>query len=237
MEDKMRRLSTLALALALLVGTAWAQVPTPKQSQAFVTWADDLTATSYTYCAMTGQYGNPFGESRLGTAAIKTTGSSTSVTEVTAGTNPFTNLAVGDMLIVRRSATSASITDRVSIVTRTDAANVVVSSAVNWSGQQFRWLKKSCGTAVTDGWFGVGVFNTVESQLEWVTKAATSLEMQTECAIGAGLPVPVWTTSATAAGQWSHVITAGVYDRCRVGLKLTTDTGVQVVNAHISVKW
>jgi len=227
----MKRISILTLALALVAGAGWAQT---KQSVAYVTWADNLAATSYTYCAMRGQSGNPFGEPYLGTAAIKPDAAATAFTGVTAGTNPFASLAVGDMLIVRRSPTA---TDRVAIVAKADAANVTVSSTVNWSGHQFRWMDKTCGTAVTDGWFGVGVFGTIGVQLEWVTKAATSLEMQTECAIGSGLPVIVKEQSATASGQWATVVTAGVYDRCRVGLKLTTDTGDQVVNAHIATKW
>jgi len=182
---------------------------------------------------MAGQNGDPFGEPLLGTAQIKTTGSSTTVEENVVGTNPFASLAVGDMILVRRG----TVTDRVSITAKASAASITVSSAVDWSaGLDFRWLDLTCGTAVTDGWIGVGAFYNVAVTVEWVTKAATSLDFQTECAMGPGLPAIVETRSATAVGQWALVITAGVYDRCRVGMKLTADTGAQVVNAYIAVK-
>lgn len=229
----MRKKLLLAVLAALLPLVSSAQGPS--QAQGFVLWAWDLTETSYTYCVMGGQGGHPFATPLVNYAAIKTTGSSTSVTEAVAGTNPFTYLAVGDMLLVRRDP---NYFDRVVIVTRTDAANVVVSSAVDWSaGYPFSWLDRTCGTAATNGWFPVGTFTTITAQTEWVTKNATSLEMQTECAMGEGSPVISETYSFTAAGNHAHTITAGVYDRCRVGLKLTTDAGVQLVNAHLSVKW
>lgn len=231
------RKTILALALlAALLLPMGSSAQAPTQAQGFVMWAWDLTDTSYTYCALAGYQGNPFGPPLAGSAAIKTTGSSTNITEVTAGTNPFTYLAVGDMLLVRKVPQTEF--DRVVIVTRTDAANVVVNTAVDWSaGYQFYWLDRTCGTAVTNGWFSVGTFTTIEAQTEWSTKNATSLEMQTECAMGVGGPVIAETYSFSAVGNHAHVITAGVYDRCRVGLKLTGDTGVQVVNSHLSVKW
>lgn len=218
----------LALAALALPSSALAQ-----QAMAWSVYAYDVTAASYTYCALQGQNGDPFAEPYLGTAKIKTTGSSTTVEENVVGTNPFANLAVGDMILVRRG----TVTDRVSITAKASAASITVSSAVNWSaGYDFRWLDLTCGTGTTDGWFGVGAFYNVDVTVEWVTKNATSLDFQTECAIGPGLPVILETKSATAVGQWGPTITAGVYDRCRVGMKLTADTGAQVVNAHVAVK-
>lgn len=225
------KLTLLTAFLALSAALSSAQ---GSQAQGFVTWADDVSAVAYTYCAMLGASGSPFGNPLVGPARIKTTGLSADVTEVTAGTNPFALLAVGDMLLVRRSP---NYVDRVVITVKANDANVTVSTPVNWSaGYSFSWLDKACGTTVTDGWFQVGVFTTVETQVEWITKNATSLEMQTECAMGAGLPTVVLTDSLTAVVNWSQVVTAGVYDRCRLGIKITGDTGAQVVNAHLSVK-
>lgn len=230
------------LVLALLGLLAAAAPVAAQQSMAWVVYANDVSAAAYTYCVMTGQNGDPFGEPRIGPSRIKTVGSSTTVTEVTAGSLPFAALAVGDMIEVRRGA----VTDRVSITAKASGASITVSSAVSWAGGtvesggaagvDFRWRDLACGTAVTDGWVGTGTFHTIGVTIEWVTKNATSLDFQTECAIGPGLPIILETKSATAVGQWGPTITAGVYDRCRVGLKLSTDTGAQVVNAHIEVK-
>jgi hypothetical protein len=227
----MKKLVSIALALlALLAATA------PASAQQVMAWSlynYDVSAAAYTYCVMKGQNGDPFGEPLIGPAQVTTVGSSTTVTEKVASTNPFTNLAVGDMLIVRRG----EVTDRVSITAKASAASITVSSAVNWSaGLDFRWLDLNCGTAVTDGWVGVGTFSTVGFTVEWVTKNATSLEFQTECAIGPGQPGILETRSVTAIGNYGPTLTAGVYDRCRLGIKLSTDTGVQSVNAHIEVK-
>lgn len=225
----MRKLVLALLGLLVAAAPAAAQ----QQSMAWVVYANDWSAVSYTYCVMEGQRGDPFGEPLMGTSKVKTVGSNTTVTEVTAGSLPFTNLAVGDMLLVRRG----EVTDRVSIVAKASGASITVSSAVDWSAElDFRWMDLKCGTAVTDGWVGTGAFHTVALTLEWVTKNATSLGYQTECAIGAGLPIILETGTATAVGQWGPAITAGVYDRCRLGIKINTDTGAQVVNAHIEVK-
>jgi hypothetical protein len=224
----MRKLVLALLGLLVAAAPAAAQ-----QSLAWSLYANDVSAVSYTYCVMAGQRGDPFGEPLLGTAKVKTVGSSTTVTEVTAGTNPFTSLAVGDMILVRRG----EVTDRVAITAKASAASITVSTAVDWSAElDFRWMDLTCGTAVTNGWVGVGTFQTVCATVEWVTKNATSLDYQVECAMGPGLPIILETKSATAVGQWGPCITSGVYDRCRIGTKLTADTGAQVVNAHIEVK-
>jgi hypothetical protein len=224
------------LVLALLGLVAMAVPVAAQQSMAWSLYAYDVSAGSYTYCIMKGNNGDPYGQSMTGPAQIKTTGSSTTVTENVASTNPFTNLNIGDMIEVVRDPVTG-VTDRVSITAKASNASVTVSATVNWSnGYNFRWRQLACGTAVTDGWAGTGTFNTACATIEYVTKNATSLDYQVECAIGAGLPIIVKTESATAVGQWGPCITAGVYDRCRIGMKLTGDVGVQVVNAHIEVK-
>lgn len=112
-----------------------------------------LDALTLTYCKVTGQNNDPFGPPRANDFRIKTTGSSTSVTENTASTNPFTDLALGDILVVARPDGT---TDTRVIVVRTDAANVTIDSAVDWTGGfAFRWLKQSCGTTANDGWITV----------------------------------------------------------------------------------
>lgn len=233
----MRKLVLALLGLLVVAAPAAAQ-----QSMAWSLYAYDVSAASYTYCVLAGQNGDPFGEPLLGPSRIKTDGSNTTVTEVVTDSLPFAALAVGDVIQVRRGG----VTDRVSITAKASGASITVSSAVNWAGGgveaggsagvDFRWLDLSCGTADTNGWIGVGTFQTVQTELDWVTKNAASLDMQTECAFGPGLANILETRNLTAAGTYSLIVTAGVYDRCRIGLKLNADGGAQVVNAHIRTK-
>jgi len=238
MVRKMKKLLA-ALLLAFVPALALAQpAPAvfPLVSFGYVTWAEDTSATSLTYCSMQGINGDAFGKPILISIPIKTTGSSTSVTEVTASSFPFTNVSVGDMIIVKRADTIGT-TDKVAVTARADASNITVSSAVNWSnGYSFSWLKKVCGTTAADGWIQLTGFNNIQSTVEWVTKAGTSIDYSLECSIGPGLPIVVNASSATAVGQWSTVVTAGIYDRCRLGLKISGDSGTNLVNAYLAIK-
>lgn len=223
----------LVLALLGLLAAAAPVAAQQSQSMAWLIYAKDVSDAAYSYCVMEGQRNDPFGEPLVGPAQVKTTGASTTVEENVAGTNPFANLAVGDMILVRRG----EVTDRVSITAKASAASITVSATVNWTGgYDFSWMDMVCGTGVTNGWVRTGAFQTIAATIEVVTLNATSIDFQTECAIGAGLPVILETKSANAVGQWGPVISDGVYDRCRVGLKLTADGGAQVVNAHFEVK-
>jgi len=94
----------------------------------------------------------------------------------------------------------------------------------------------TCGAAVTDGWMRTPTRNPITFVLEWITKAATSLEWQIECkATGDGLPVVVNSSaSLTAAGNTFGVIWAHNWHSCRVGLKLTTDSGTNSVTSYMT---
>lgn len=221
-----------AAALVLLAAPLASAQAT--QGMAWVTYQQDISAASYTYCRMVGVNDDPWQSPLKGPAAVLTVGSSTTVTEAVAGTDPFLRVSVGDMLIVRTGENS---TDRVSVATKVDDGEITVSSAVDWSNvYEFEWLKRQCGTGATDGWIGVGAFSTLQAQLEVTAFSATTIDHILQCAIGAGLPVDVDTSTVNATGQKAVVVASGVYDRCRFGLKITGDTGTNTSNAFIAVK-
>lgn len=228
----------LAVLVALLMSSAHASAQ-QVQKFAWSTYAYDWTAVAYTYCSMLGQNGDPFAAAFNGTSRVKTVGSNTTVTEFTAGALPFANLAVGDMLMVRRIAGATVVTDRVSITAKASGASITVSSAVDWSatgGLEFSWLDLTCGTAAADGWFYVRGFDGVDATVEWNTKNATSLDMQLECKVADGSAYTVSTRNLTATGVYQIPLLTGVYDRCRLGMKLNTDTGAQSINSYVAVK-
>lgn len=148
-QTTMKWLTTTAvLALAALLAPAVAHA----QDVAQLSFAYDLDSAAYVYPKMTGANGDPFGAARQGPSNIKTVGSSTSVTEATASAAPFTNLVAGDTILVRRA--NGSIDKRI-IVTRTDASNVVIDTAVDWSrtgGYAFTFFSSTYGTTDADGW-------------------------------------------------------------------------------------
>ena len=129
----------------------------------------DLDSTTLTYCSMVGINGDPYGSPIPVQGKIKTSGSSTTVTEVVTGSNPFTEVAVGDTLYVDKGTLGL---DAVIVVARTDAANVTVSSAVNWdnggAGRTFGFKKQTCGTGATNGWINVfgGLFYDITLQYD-----------------------------------------------------------------------
>lgn len=138
------------LLLAMTVGPPLGWADTQRTANFMIRF--DVDSVTETFCRVTGQNGDPYGGTIPATPQIKTTGSSTSVTENVSGTNPFADLAVGDLLLVTR-ATGTGGTDLRVITVRTDAANVTVDVAVDWSGGfTFRYLKTRCGTTDADGW-------------------------------------------------------------------------------------
>ena len=145
----------------------------------------DVESTTLTYCAMLGSRGDPWGEPLKVSVPIDTVGSSTSVSAVTAATNPFANVAVGDALFVRLGAAGGNVTDMVWVTVRTDADNITVSSAVDWSaGFVFEYLDLTCGTSSTDGWINVTKFKTVQLTIQYEIGDLGGLDVTWECKEG-----------------------------------------------------
>jgi hypothetical protein len=235
----------LALLFAVAASAAQAQSLSGNFAHQF-----DVDVTSLTYCLVTGQNGDPFAAARPGKAAIKTTGTSTTVAEFTVGTNPFADLSVGDTLIVTRDASAIPVSQTVVVVAKASAASITVSGAgltlTGSGGHQFTWLKQTCGTTVNDGWANVGGYQTVSLTSLYEQGDLDALVVRWECkAAGIGAqPVIVYPGESSDCGLGGTLstdrcsfATAGVTARltvlvednpfqyCRVGVAMaTTDT-------------
>lgn len=206
-----------------------------------------LDATTMTYCVVLGRGDSPFATGRLNDFKIKTVGSTTTVTEDTASTNPFTDLAVGDLIQVDRTDGT---TDVRVILARASAASVTVDSVVDWTGGfKFSWFKQKCGTAATDGWVDVSGYSdkTITFSLEQVNVTG-GIDVRWECkgdstAGTTALPVILYPgeTDGCGGGTLSSGVcnftTAGITSRtsvvsfepwgaCRLGVLIhTSDDG------------
>lgn len=189
------------------------------------TYRYNLDSTAIIYCKVTGQNGSPFADAgaRAGTARIKTVGSNVAVSAQTAGQNPFAAIAVNDIIIVKRPLGPDDV--RV-VATRTDADNITVDLAVDWStnttGFEFRWLQTTCGTTDADGWVEAGGgqrVKTVTFLLQQISGVVGGIDVRIECkgqSLGA-LPTPVYPVTATAscapgtnASGFCNFTTAGI---------------------------
>ena len=212
------KLLLLTSALSLWALPVAAQTAALAKADLAYNW--DVDSSTLTYPKLLGTKG-PFDAPIPGDGLIKTTGSSTSVTENTVGSNPFTLLSVGDVLIVTRTT---GLTDVRVIVTRTDAANVVIDTAVDWTGGfAFQWKKFVTGTTVNDGWFDVGNYHDKQVVIEWNQgDIATSVDFRVECK-GAGLNADNVQVSPATPGTVTALPVAnkGYVDRVFVSLELS----------------
>jgi hypothetical protein len=223
-----RHLTIPAALLGLLVVAMPARAQDPVAGNFAIRY--DLDSTTLIYPRVIGQ-GSPFSGPSAGSAPIKTTGSSVSVAAVTAGTNPFANLAVDDVLVVSRATGTTDI--RV-IVAKADADNVTVDLAVDWSaGFQFRWLDTQTGTSEGDGWINVGNYQSrmITFQLEQISGVTGGIDTRIECRSG-GIdthPTIVWPGASgtaascgagTLAGGFCNFTAAGIASRTAVLLNL-----------------
>ena len=238
----MRLKALLAGGLLLLTSAASAQ----EQFSAGFMNLYDVDSSTLTYCVMTGRGGDPFAGPIPVQGRIKTTGSSTTVTEVTTGSNPFTAVAVGDTLVVDRGQGNV---DTVIVTVRTDAANVTVSSAVNWensgNGRTFGFYDQTCGTGATNGWISVTQGTITNLTLQYDQGDLDALWVRWECKTGAtgAQPVILYPGESDGCGggtldtghcsfatpgltsRLSVVDTVTSFSQCRIGVRYnTTDT-------------
>lgn len=236
----MKRALTL-LALALLAAPAVAQ---ERRSASFMNLYD-VDSGTLNYCVMRGYGGDPFAGPIPGPSRIETSGSSTTVTEVTTGDNPFNDLAVGDTIIVDRGQGNV---DTVVVVAKASAASITVSSAVNWengtTGRSWSWYDQTCGTGATNGWINVGE-PIINMTIQYEQGDLDALLVRWECktsAVGAA-PVVLYPGESDGCGggtlasghcsfttpgitsRLSVVDTASSFSQCRLGVAYaTTDT-------------
>jgi hypothetical protein len=227
------------LLLLLLAGPSWAQSGGKGTADLVVGY--DVASTTLTYAAHVGARGDPWADPFRVNIPIETSGASTSVTAVTATTLPFADLAVGDLLLVRRDN---SVTDRVWITVKTDGDNVTVSSSVDWSaGYTFEWMDLTTGTGATDGWISVSGYKSVQMTVQYEAGDLAGLDVVWECKeastfsgavqvypgpsddCGYGTLNTNVCTYATLGDRQTVEITHNVYSYCRVGLAYRTSDG------------
>lgn len=239
--------------VALLGLTPIASAQSPKAIvEAVLVDEYDVPAAGYTYVTFADQnitspaqpLKGALGPGVIKNVRVKTVGSSTTVTAVTAGTGPFDNLAAGDLLIfpqVKIGTDTNTVGEReVVIASVTSDDEVVVSAAIDLSspatGFTFRFKKRYSDTAADRMFFDVSDFNTLSFQADVEAINATSLDFIVECRLrkfGRAYTEAGWTKNFTAAGQ-ARVDIAVHQDQCRVGWKFNTDTGVQDVAVHFA---
>lgn len=240
------RWSRVILAL-LLTAPSYAQVVGPNYKAVFVT-AYDIDTADPIFCVTTGQNGSPWAAPRIGSGTggnnIKTSGSSTTVTEVTTDSLPFTLLSVGDQIFVNGNTRY--------ITAKASGASITVNSAVNiengGSGYPFTWNKVSCGTAITDGWIPVADARevTVKIQVDQLNVTG-GINAKIQCkdnnqdiTVFQVYPDPADTATAechtmnfTAVNACAYIV-PGTWDACRVSLDIGTadDGGDLTTNAE-----
>lgn len=179
----MKRRIALVLALALAIASFGSRASTQTTRSANFAYRYNLRSTTFTYCRVLGLNGSPWtGNAISGLGQIKTTGSSTAVTENTAGQAPFAPINVDDILVVKRGTTAP---DDVRVVAvKTDNSNITVDTAVDWSaGFQFNWFRTVCGTTASDGWIETSGLSTKEVvwNLVQLGTATGGIDVQWQC--------------------------------------------------------
>lgn len=251
----MKKVLSILLLLPAFVGAS-------EQRVANYSYKYDLDSTNVIYCSLVGQSASAYGPGITGVARILTSGSSTTVSAVTAGTNPFADLGVGDVIAVRRETA----TDVVYITAKASADSVTVDTAVDWgnsgSGRQFTWLDLRCGTAITDGWIDVAGTQDKKFSIEYNAGDST-VDVRLECmdaSIGAS-PVVAYPGEAdtcgsggTLASGYCQFAAGGVgitnrlsivsyepWSKCRLGIKINgadaSDAGANLeqISAYVTI--
>jgi hypothetical protein len=222
MKTKLFTIAFLLLVAAFSYG---------EQQTAPLVYVKDVGDASYTYCKLEGQGGDPWGPPKTGRGLIKTTGSSVTIDATTGSDDPFTELTAGDVIYFFSGNTYYS--RRVATVASVD--QITVDTAVTLTDVSWTWRKAVCGTGAGDGWLDVSDFKTLNFTVSWITKNATSIDYSLECRAGdaSAYFVTDGRVSMTATGVNMYVARDAVFDACRVGLKITADTGANSVSAYL----
>ena len=249
----MRKSLTLLVALLVALASA-AQAALPEDAVRFPLMSDyELDATSFIYCRTLGPTGLVDEDPIAVGIPIKTGGSGTDVVAVTAGSNPFANVAIGDELLL--PAYPGGAIQRRYVVTRADADNITINATaaigVNPASSYtqyptFAFRKRVCGSTATDGWFpvhGADMIN-VQLQIDQIN-TTTGIDYQIECKIDGTVAVGVIVigpTTQTAVWRSGNIVTEP-WDFCRLGLKMTsTDDGpdagatAEKISAYVEIR-
>lgn len=172
----------------------------------------DVDSATLTYCVTNGADKGPFTDPISVLPKIKTTGASTTVTELTASTNPFTTVAVGDVLVILTPSTTDPLSTTLVVVTaKASAASITVDTAINITGNSFGYYRNVCGTTAADGWFAVPA-----------GAARVSIGVQYDQGDLDALTVR-WECKASGAGAQPVILYPGEGANCGIGGTLSTD--------------
>jgi len=251
----MKRLALAILALVLSTSAAAQEDRTARWMTKY-----DLDANTFTYCVVLGKDGSPWGAPIAGPALIETSGSSTTVTAVTASSGPFTELAVKDIIMVKPSPASEA-WNVVTITAKASDDSITVDTAVDWSagsGFSFQYLKTSCGTDANSGWIDVSGFVFKTMLMEWNQGDLDALQARWECRASAIGSQPVVIYPGESDGCGGGTLASGVCEfatagetarlgigdefpwlECRIGVRYkttdTADTGSNLESITASV--
>lgn len=170
----MRKLMLALAALALAV-PALAQNPATAVADFAVRY--NVNAINKIYCTV-GE--DPFGQATRVATKVETSGSSTTITAVTALSGPFAAVAVGDVLYFDL----AGATVRRAVVTNADDDTVTVGEAIDLSagaGYKFSYKTPVCGTSTADGWISVEGFSVALMTVSYLFGDLDSLDVSFEC--------------------------------------------------------
>lgn len=216
------KLRTLLALVLLLAAPAHGQAPGTTRRTMFVNY--DIASGTATY----GLYGTPVQSSK----PLKTTGSSTTVSEVTASDDPFAGFVIGDIITVVR--TNGTVDKRRVTAVGSIPDSVTVDTAVDWSGSfQFSYERFNVGTGANTGWFPIGSCDEKEITLSVTTLNATSVTFNVQQrALGAygAVVSDIYTRVFTATGN-DPVPVVEHGDDMRLSVLVTGDAGVQAVSA------
>lgn len=251
-----RFLGVLVLTLACSVAFAQEQ----RTAQFSARW--DVDSDTETFGVLTGMNGSAYGDPMHVGTLIETSGSSTTVTAVTASSAPFANLSVGDLIYVRTSPTNVDVRG---ITAKASSDSITIDAAADWSagsGLPFHWRKFTTGTAATDGWVDTRGYADIQASVLYLQgDLATGLAARwwcrnntdstiaevvypngsADCGDNATLASGFCQFATAGATASLTVIIPGRWDECRVGIKRngadTSDAGANVesVTATITV--
>lgn len=198
--------------------------------------AYDLDSTTLTYCVSS--------QLNTGIGRIKTSGSSTTVTTVTAGQSVFAPITVGDTITVNVSGTEVFRT----VTAKASDTSITVNAAVDLenSGNGYPWSYRdvACGTGANDGWLNVAGYKDKVLTFGYDAGDATDgVDVRWECktSVPGANPVTVYPGEtdgcggATLSSGFCNFATAsvGITNRlalvvyepwayCRIGIKIRT---------------
>lgn len=160
-------------------------------------------------------------------APVKTTGSSVTIAAVTAGTNPFSGLAVGDALVLR-SSTAGSRPVLRSIITYTSADSVDVDTAIDvGTSSSASYLKQTCTTGNEAGWSSTSGLRNISVQVQIAQQnTTTGIDVTVECRadVAGSLPVQVYPDNSTGAAKKTYT-TADLQARTIVSIQPWVNCG------------